>query len=79
MCVQTQRSSEEAFVFSEVFRFVAQAAPQTHFGKTFWILASFFWDAYHTCMAFIRIESALYHLRSTFGQHLVRFWHFWIP
>jgi len=44
MCVQTQRSSEEAFWFAEeAFQFAAGAAPQTQFGKAFRMSASFFW------------------------------------
>ena len=50
MCVQTQRSSEEAFRFfgrnlrflEEAFQFAVGAAPQTHFGKVFRMSASFF-------------------------------------
>ena len=51
VCIWTQHSSEEALWFlkeayrfaAEAVRFSVQAAPQTHFGKTFRMLASFFW------------------------------------
>ena len=68
MCVQTQRSSEEAFQFfgrnlrfpegafrfaEEVFQFAAGAAPQTQFWKAFQMSASFFFYAYRTmCLPF---------------------------
>jgi len=50
MCVRAQRSSEEAFRFfgrnlpilRRSFLICGAAAPQTHFGKTFKMSASFF-------------------------------------
>ena len=71
MCVQTQRSSEEAFQFfgrnlrfleeafrfvEEAFQFAAGAAPQTQFGKAFQMSASYFLMRTVPCACPLHIE-----------------------